>query len=147
MIGDIETFLEVFAPRLERSGEQPRTMQRQRHANDVACTSQEFSVSRVQIARQPSAGPGWEDHSREVEEAPLGDLPRQGIVALMIEVGGAKSVPKLAARLSEIGGVTLVRIGNGDPAFRLRISAALKGGLKACLSPVVNRRARLHHQF
>jgi hypothetical protein len=33
----------------------------------------------------------------------LGDLPRQGIVALMIEVGGAKSVPKLVARLSEIG--------------------------------------------
>ncbi len=83
----------------------------------ASCTSQEFSVSRVQIERQPSAGAGWEDHSREVEEAPLGDLPRQGIVTLMIEVRGAKSVPKLASRLSEIGGVTSVRIGDGDPGL------------------------------
>ena len=82
----------------------------------AACTSQEFSVSRVRIERQPPAGPGWED-SREVEEAPLGDLPRQGIVTLMIEVRGAKSVPRLAARLSEIGGVTSVRIGDGDPGL------------------------------
>jgi hypothetical protein len=71
-------------------------------------------VSRIQIERQPSAGQGWEDHSREVEEAPLGDLPRQGIVTLKIEVRGAKSVSKLAARLSEIEGVTSVRIGDGD---------------------------------
>ena len=81
----------------------------------AACTSQEFSVSRVQIERQPPGGPGWEDHSRETEEAPSGDPSRQGIVTLMIEVRGAKSVPKLAARLSEIGGVTSVRIGDGDP--------------------------------
>lgn len=83
----------------------------------AACTSQEFSVSRVQIERQPSAGPGWEDRSREVEEGPFGDLPRQGVVTLMIEVRGAKSVPKLASRLSEIRGVTSVRIGDGDPGL------------------------------
>jgi hypothetical protein len=35
----------------------------------------------------------------------------------MIEVRGAKSVPKLVARLSEIGGVTSVRIGDGDPGL------------------------------
>jgi hypothetical protein len=80
----------------------------------AACTSQEFSVSRVQIEREPSAGRGWDDASREVEEAPLADLPRQGVVTLMIEVRGAKSVPKLAARLSEIAGVTAVRIGDSD---------------------------------
>ncbi len=62
-------------------------------------------------------GTGWEDHPMETEEAPLGDPPRQGIVTLMIEVRGAKSVPKLAARLSEIGGVTSVRIGDGDPGL------------------------------
>jgi hypothetical protein len=32
----------------------------------------------------------------------------------MIEVRGAKAVSKLAARLSEIGGVTSVRIGDGE---------------------------------
>ena len=80
----------------------------------AACTSQEFSVSRVQIEREPSNGRGWDDSSREVDEAPLGDLPRQGIVTLMIEVRGAKSAPKLVARLSEIAGVTSVRIRDGE---------------------------------
>jgi putative Mg2+ transporter-C (MgtC) family protein len=80
----------------------------------AACTAQEFSVSRVQIEREPSSGSSWEDYSREVEEAPLSDLPRRGVVTLMIEVRGAKSVAKLAARLSEIGGVTSVRVGDGD---------------------------------
>jgi putative Mg2+ transporter-C (MgtC) family protein len=83
----------------------------------AVCTSQEFSVSRVQIEREPSSGPGWDDPSREVEEAPLGDLPRQGIVTLMIEVRGAKSVSKLAARLSEIAGVTSVRVRDNDPSL------------------------------
>ena len=50
----------------------------------------------------------------ETEEAPLADLPQQGIVTLMIEVRGAKSVGKLVGRLSEIGGVTSVRVADGD---------------------------------
>jgi putative Mg2+ transporter-C (MgtC) family protein len=83
----------------------------------AACTSQEFSVSRVQIERDPQTGRGWDDPSQEVEEAPLGDLPRRGIVTLTIEVRGAKSAPKLAARLSEIAGVASVRIRDGDPGF------------------------------
>ena len=53
----------------------------------------------------------------EIEEAPMSDLPRQGIVTLMVEVRGAKSVPKLAARLSEIEGVTSVRLGDSDPSL------------------------------
>ena len=50
----------------------------------------------------------------EIEESPMSDLPRQGIVTLMLEVRGAKSVPKLAGRLSEIEGVTSVRLGDSD---------------------------------
>jgi len=93
----------------------------------AACTGQEFSVSRVQVERTPQhdqsrsgdqagkgRGTGWEDHPAETDEAPLADLSRQGIVTLMIEVRGAKSVAKLAARLSEIAGVTSVRVGDSD---------------------------------
>jgi putative Mg2+ transporter-C (MgtC) family protein len=96
----------------------------------AACTGQEFSVSRVQVERAPARGggqsggqagkgrgAGWEDHPVETEEAPLSDLPQPGVVTLMIEVRGAKSVPKLAARLSEIGGVTSVRIGEDDSSL------------------------------
>jgi hypothetical protein len=93
----------------------------------AACTGQDFSVSRVQVERAPThsrgessgqAGKGrgtdWEDHPVETEEAPLADSPLQGIVTLMIEVRGAKSVPRLATRLSEIAGVTLVRVDDGN---------------------------------
>jgi putative Mg2+ transporter-C (MgtC) family protein len=93
----------------------------------AACTAQEFSVSRVQVERAPgrdrglsggqagkARGTGWEDDSVETEEGSLSDSSRQGIVTLMIEVRGAKAVSKLAARLSEIGGVTSVRIGDGE---------------------------------
>jgi putative Mg2+ transporter-C (MgtC) family protein len=96
----------------------------------AACTGQEFSVSRVQVERAPSRGrgqsggqagkgrgTGWEDHPVETEDASLADPPQQGIVTLMIEVRGAKSVGKLAARLSEIGGVTSVRVGDGESSF------------------------------
>jgi putative Mg2+ transporter-C (MgtC) family protein len=93
----------------------------------ATCTNQEFSVSRVQVEREPSPdkgqsgaqagkglGTGWEDHPAEVDEAPLDDLPRQGIVTLAIEVRGAKSVGKLTARLSEIAGVISVRVGDAN---------------------------------
>jgi putative Mg2+ transporter-C (MgtC) family protein len=93
----------------------------------TACTGQEFSVSRVQVERDPAhdrgqsggqagkeRGTGWEDQSLETEEAPLADLSQQGTVTIMIEVRGAKSVPRLAARLSEIVGVTSVRIGEAN---------------------------------
>jgi hypothetical protein len=63
----------------------------------AVCTTQEFSVSRVQVDGKPlrvkgqsgaragkARGTGWDDHP-EVEEAPLGDLPKEGIVTLLIE--------------------------------------------------------------
>jgi putative Mg2+ transporter-C (MgtC) family protein len=93
------------------------------------CTSQDFSVSRVQVEGKPSRGKsqsgvqaakgrgtGWEDHPYEVDEAPLGELPKEGIVTLLVEVRGARSVGRLAARLTELEGVTAVRVGDGDHA-------------------------------
>jgi hypothetical protein len=63
----------------------------------AVCTTQEFSVSRVQVDGKPlrvkgqsgaqagkARGTGRDDHP-EVEEAPLGDLPKEGIVTLLIE--------------------------------------------------------------
>jgi putative Mg2+ transporter-C (MgtC) family protein len=93
----------------------------------AVCTNQEFSVSRVQVEGKPyrgkgqsgsqagkNRGTGWEDHPEEVDEAPLGDLPREGIVTLLVEVRGARPVARLAARLNEVAGVTAVRIGDGN---------------------------------
>jgi 8-oxo-dGTP pyrophosphatase MutT (NUDIX family) len=89
----------------------------------AVCTNQEFSVSRVQVDGKPSGaqagkghGTGWEDHPEDVDVASLGDLPREGIVTLLVEVRGAKPVGRLAARLTEIAGVTAVRIGDGNHA-------------------------------
>jgi hypothetical protein len=95
----------------------------------AVCTNQEFSVSRVQVEGKPlrgknqsgsqagkGRGTGWEDHPEEVDEARLGDLPREGIVTLLVEVRGARPVGKLAARLTEIEGVTAVRVGDGHYA-------------------------------
>ena len=96
----------------------------------AVCTSQEFSVSRVQNEGKPlrgrgqsgaqagkGRGTGWEDHPEEVYEAPFGDLPTEGIVTPPeIEVRGARPVGRLAARLNEIAGVTGVRVGDGNHA-------------------------------
>jgi putative Mg2+ transporter-C (MgtC) family protein len=93
----------------------------------AVCTNQEFSVSRVQVEGDPTIrknqvgaqtgkdrGTGWEDHPAEVDEALLSDLPREGIVTLLIEVRGARPVGRLAARLSDVAGVTSVRVGDGN---------------------------------
>jgi hypothetical protein len=44
------------------------------------------------------------------------ELPREGIVTLLVEVRGARPVGRLAARLTEIEGVTAVRVGDGNHA-------------------------------
>ena len=53
------------------------------------------------------------DHYVERDEARAGGALRTGIVTLQVEVRGARSVAKLAARLSEIEGVTSVLAGFG----------------------------------
>ena len=81
-------------------------------------------MSRVQVEREAlggkgqsgaqagkGLGTGWEDHPAEADEAPSDD---PGVVTLLIEVRGARSVARLAARLSEIAGVISVRVGDAD---------------------------------
>jgi hypothetical protein len=105
----------------------------------AVCTNQEFSVSRVQVEDKPfrgkgqsgaqagkGRGTGWEDHPEEIDEASLGDLPREGTVTLLVEVRGARPVGRLAARLNEIAGVTAARVG--------LTSRGKKGGRKAALA-------------
>jgi putative Mg2+ transporter-C (MgtC) family protein len=85
----------------------------------AVCTQQEFSVSRFQVERQPAH---LADESRAVDrdqyveqdEARAGGAQRTGIVTLQVEVRGARSVAKLAARLSEIEGVTSVLAGDAN---------------------------------
>jgi putative Mg2+ transporter-C (MgtC) family protein len=87
----------------------------------ACCTGSEFAVSRVQVERDPAHGIGAAGASGEdiltPEEAVGANWtpPPKGIVTLRVEVRGAKSVARLAERLSEIDGVTSVQI--GDTSF------------------------------
>jgi putative Mg2+ transporter-C (MgtC) family protein len=86
----------------------------------AACTRSEFSVSRVQVERDPSHEIGDAGAASEEILSPenaIGDnwAPRpKGVVTLRVEVRGAKSVARLAERLSEIDGVTSVNAGDGN---------------------------------
>jgi putative Mg2+ transporter-C (MgtC) family protein len=86
----------------------------------ACCTGSEFAVSRVQVERDPAHGIGAAGASGEdiltPEEAAGGNWapPPKGIVTLRVEVRGAKSVARLAERLSEIDGVTSVQIGDAN---------------------------------
>ena len=84
----------------------------------ASCTRSEFSVSGVQVERDPSDEAG---SARVASQETLnsGDIhgalaPPKGIVTLRIEVRGAKSVARLAERLSEIDGVISVHAGDAN---------------------------------
>ena len=84
----------------------------------ASCTRSEFSVSGVQVEQDPSdeAGPA---RVASQETLNSGDIhgalaPPKGIVTLRIEVRGAKSVARLAERLSEIDGVISVHAGDAN---------------------------------
>jgi putative Mg2+ transporter-C (MgtC) family protein len=86
----------------------------------ACCTLGEFSVSRVQVERDPSHEVG---SGRETSQDALGPKDAiggdwapspKGIVTLRVEVRGARSVARLAERLSEIAGVTSVHAGDAN---------------------------------
>jgi putative Mg2+ transporter-C (MgtC) family protein len=85
----------------------------------ACCTRNEFAVSRLQVERDPAQETGAARTGQDAlspEEAIGGDWtsPPKGIVTLRVEVRGAKSVARLAERLSEIDGVTSVNAGDGN---------------------------------
>jgi putative Mg2+ transporter-C (MgtC) family protein len=79
----------------------------------ACCTGSEFAVSRVQVERDPADAVG-EDILTPEEAAGSNAAAQKGIVTLRVEVRGAKSVARLAERLSEIDGVTSVQIGDAN---------------------------------
>jgi putative Mg2+ transporter-C (MgtC) family protein len=86
----------------------------------ATCTRSEFSVSRLEVERDPSHEIGSARVASEEilssEDVVNGDWapPPKGIVTLRVEVRGAKSVARLVERLSEIDGVTSVQTGDGN---------------------------------
>jgi putative Mg2+ transporter-C (MgtC) family protein len=89
------------------------------------CTQQEFAINRLQVEgdkkdRNQSGFQTGKGHGKEPDDEmaanELGavthaETPLKGIVTLLLEIHGAKSVSKLAARLSEIDGVVAVHAG------------------------------------
>ena len=90
------------------------------------CTQQDCAVSRLQIEGERKHGgqSGFQSgkgHGKGADdEAPVSDVgisaqtgpPPKGIVTLLLEIRGVKSVSKLIARLSEIDGVVAVDAGS-----------------------------------
>jgi putative Mg2+ transporter-C (MgtC) family protein len=93
----------------------------------VACTQLGFAISRVRVERDASASEASsaraKDSSGALEESQFADQSahdgpsdRAGpkVVTVSLEIQGAKSVAKLAAKLAEISGVVSVNAGDGN---------------------------------
>jgi putative Mg2+ transporter-C (MgtC) family protein len=86
----------------------------------VICTQQEFAVTRVQVERGDAHRGSWaksagKNRAKEPADASPGAEPpddqgakSKGTVTLTLELRGARSIAKLADRLSEIDGVVSV---------------------------------------
>jgi putative Mg2+ transporter-C (MgtC) family protein len=93
----------------------------------VICTQQEFAVTRVQVERGDetdrgsSARSAGKSRAKGPIDAPSGGDPpddqgakSKGTVTLTLELRGARSIAKLADRLSEIDGVVSVAAGDAN---------------------------------
>jgi putative Mg2+ transporter-C (MgtC) family protein len=93
------------------------------------CTQHDFVVTRVNVpgegdlthhSKQSGSqqakghGKGWDDETVPVEQASAEAAASEtsGVVTLLLEVRGTKSLPKLAARIAEIPGVVSVQAGD-----------------------------------
>jgi putative Mg2+ transporter-C (MgtC) family protein len=99
----------------------------------AGCTQYDFAISRVQVedengqanrrrrsGSQQASGHDkrWDDEASSFEGDGQGETPAdaKGIVTILIEVRGTKSIPKLAARIAEIPGVVSVQAGDANSA-------------------------------
>jgi putative Mg2+ transporter-C (MgtC) family protein len=80
----------------------------------VVCTQQDFAVSRVRVKREPSADPQAGDGAPERSEPASESAPQKGVVTVMMEIQGTRSVAKLAAKLAELSGVISVNAGDAN---------------------------------
>jgi putative Mg2+ transporter-C (MgtC) family protein len=78
----------------------------------VACTQQDFAVSRVRIDRESSVEPPKAKGSAGQSEPANPDATQKRVVTVTLEVQGTRSVAKLAAKLAEISGVVSVNAGD-----------------------------------
>jgi len=78
----------------------------------VICTQHDFAVSRVRVERQP--GRERADGGNGDGEAGGAPKPASGVVTVTLEIQGARSVAKLAAKLAEISGVVSVNAGDAN---------------------------------
>ena len=72
-------------------------------------------------------GTGWEDHPEEDDEA-LGELPKEEIVTLLVQVRRAKPVGRLAARLAKIAGGLGLCLGDIGFSFKELLSEFASNG-------------------
>jgi len=90
----------------------------------AVCTQQEFSIYRLRVegerkGRDQSGFQAGKGHGKGADdEVAVGDHraeagpPPKGIVNLLLEIRGARSLSKLVARLGEIDGVVAVQAGD-----------------------------------
>ena len=89
----------------------------------AVCAQHEFAVSRVRIeGDSPDERSGFQaakasgkqfDDRTAAESATETPRPQKGVVTLLLDVSGARSIGKLTTRLSEIDGVVTVQSGDG----------------------------------
>jgi putative Mg2+ transporter-C (MgtC) family protein len=82
----------------------------------VACTQQDFAVSRVRVERESPVDRQDADGSAGQTEPAEPQATQRRVVTVNLEIQGTRSVVKLAAKLAEISGVVSVNAGDVNVA-------------------------------